>query len=198
MNLWDLFLRTFHFGTPIIFAAILHGFVLKYDWFQGLKKPLDGGAKVRDKPLFGANKTWRGLFVSVVGTVIFAYVHRLLFDMSSFFHGITIVNYTVVSPLHVGLALGVGMILGELPNSLLKRQIGIGAGQQRSDFIGVLFRLYDQLDLLVGAWLLMMLVPHFSVLGHLDVVFFSIFMTLVLHILIGYIGYALGMRQTPH
>jgi len=198
MGLWHLFIRTFYFGTPIIFAALIHGFVLKYNWLVWLKKPLDAGKKVWGKPLFGANKTWRGLVVSTFGTIVFAYVHQLLFFHSVFFKSITIVNYDLVSPLFVGLALGVGMILGELPNSFLKRQIGIGAGQQKSDTVGLLFRVFDQIDLLLGAWLLMLLVPHFSFRTNLDVVLFSIVMTLVLHIIIGYIGYALGMRKTPH
>ena len=198
MALWHLFLKTFYFGTPIIFAALIHGFILKYNWLNGLKKPMDCGIKVHGKPLFGANKTWRGLVVSVFGTVVFAYVHYWLYLASPFFERLSIVNYDLVCPLYIGLALGVGMILGELPNSFFKRQLGIGAGEQQSDLKGFLFRIYDQLDLLTGAWLLMLFVPHFSVRQNLDVVFFSIFMTLVLHILIAYIGYALGMRKTPY
>lgn len=198
MDLWNLFLKTFYFGTPIIFAAVIHGFVLKYDWLKWLKKPMDCGLKVRNKPLFGVNKTWRGLIVSVFGTVVFAYVHYWLYLVSPFFEKISIVNYDRVIPLYVGLALGAGMILGELPNSFLKRQIGIGAGKQRSDFKGFLFRIYDQIDLLTGAWLLMIFVPGFPIRQNLDVIIFSIFMTLILHIMIAYIGYALGMRKTPH
>lgn len=196
MELWHLFLKTFWFGSPVIFAALIHGIVMKYEMMMFLKKPMDHGIKFRGKPLFGANKTWRGLIISTIGTIIFAYFHAWLyknFPASQQFH---VVNYDVVNPLFIGLALGIGMILGELPNSFLKRQLGIGAGTQASGLVGLIFRLYDQIDLLTGAWLLMLLVPHFPVLNHLDVVFFSIFMTLVLHLLIAQIGYYLGMRES--
>lgn len=194
MDLWFLFLKTFFFGTPVIFAALLHGIVMKYDLFQWMKRPLDAGATFRGKPLFGANKTWRGLVISTAGTIIFAYVHALCYSIP-WFKNITIIDYTRVNPLFVGLALGVGMILGELPNSFLKRQLGIGAGTQGSGWAGFLFRIYDQIDLLTGAWLLMLFVPGFELGQHLDVVTFSIFMTLILHILIAQIGYYLGMRK---
>lgn len=196
MNYWNLFLRTFWFGTPVVFAALIHGIVMKYELLLFLKKPMDMGIKFRGKPLFGANKTWRGLVVSTVGTIIFAYVHQFIYFNSSCFKNITIVDYYVVNPLFVGLALGFGMILGELPNSFLKRQIGIGAGKQSVGFLGFFFRFYDQIDLLVGAWLLMFFVPHFDMLKNIDVVYFSIFMTLVLHLIIAQIGYALGMRKS--
>jgi hypothetical protein len=195
MGLGMLFLKTFYFGTPAVFAALLHGFVMKYDWFKFLKGPMDCGVRFRGKPLFGPNKTWRGLIVSAAGTVIFAFVHAMLYHHAHFL-SVTIVDYAIVSPLLIGLAMGVGMILGELPNSFLKRQLGIGAGQQESGFLGFVFRLYDQIDLLIGVWGLMLLVPGFSVVAHLDVVIFSIFMTLVLHILVAQIGYALGMRKS--
>ncbi|MFC1852155.1 CDP-archaeol synthase [candidate division CSSED10-310 bacterium] len=196
MDLYNLFITTFYFGTPVIFAALIHGIILKYDLLLWLKKPMDLGIKVRGKPLFGANKTWRGLVISTFGTIIFAYVHFLLYFRFPFFKKICIVPYESVSPLFIGLALGIGMILGELPNSFLKRQFGIGAGKQKPGVVGYLFRLYDQIDLLTGAWVLMFFVPYFEVSKHLDVVFFSIFMTLVLHLIIAQIGYALGMRKS--
>src|SRR5262245_36061680 len=46
--------------VPVLGAAIAHAPVLRYDWWPALKRPLDAGATLRGRRLFGDNKTWRG------------------------------------------------------------------------------------------------------------------------------------------
>ena len=111
------------------------------------------------------------------------------------FKKISIVDFYKVSPLHIGLALGIGTILGELPNSFVKRQIGINAGKHGTGFLGIIFRIFDQIDLLLGVWLLLLFVPGFSVAKNTDILIFSILFALVVHIIIAQIGYYLGMRK---
>ena len=59
--------RLLYLGSPLLLAALLHGFCIKYDWLSFLKKPLDRGIRFREKPIFGDHKTWRGLVMNVVG-----------------------------------------------------------------------------------------------------------------------------------
>ena len=195
MYLWDLFLKTLYIASPVIFAALLHGIVMKFELMPWLKKPMDMGATLRGKPLFGPNKTWRGLIISTIGTVVFSYFIRALYLSSQTFKGISIVDFDQVDPLYFGLALGIGMILGELPNSFIKRQMGIGAGKQGSGFSGMLFGIFDQIDLLLGIWFLLLFVPGFSVAKNWDILLFSIIFALAFHFIIAQIGYYLGMRK---
>jgi len=195
MTFLYLFIKTLYLGSPIIFAASLHGIVMKFELLHWLKKPMDMGVTFRGKHLFGPNKTWRGIIVSTFGTVVFSYFISYLYLNSEVFKSMSIVDFNRVNPLHLGLALGIGMILGELPNSFLKRQIGISSGKQGSGFSGILFRIFDQVDLLLGIWVLLLFVPGFSVLKNWDVLLFSIVFALVIHFMMAQIGYYMGMRK---
>jgi len=195
MFLLNLFIKTLHLASPVIFAALLHGIVMKYEFIHWLKKPMDMGVTFRGKPLFGSNKTWRGFIVCTIGTVFFSFFIKFLYLNYAYFKNISIVDFHQVHPLHFGLALGVGMILGELPNSFLKRRIGIGSGKQGSGFTGILFRIFDQIDLLLGIWFLLIFVPGFSVAKNTDVLLFSIVFALVVHFMVAQIGFYLGMRK---
>ena len=195
MTLIDLFTKTLYLASPIIFAALLQGIVMKYDLLMCFKKPIDMGLTFRGKPLFGPNKTWRGLIISTIGAIIFSYFIYYLYLNYKVFKKISVVDFYKVSPLHIGLALGIGTILGELPNSFVKRQIGISAGKHGTGFLGIIFRIFDQIDLLLGVWLLLLFVPGFSVAKNTDILIFSILFALVVHIIIAQIGYYLGMRK---
>ena len=195
MVLLDFFIKTFYLASPIIFAALLHGIVMKYELLPWLKKSMDMGVTFRGKPLFGPNKTWRGFITCSMGAIVFTYVIRFLYLNSEVFKRISIVDFNKVNPLHIGMALGIGMILGELPNSFFKRQVGIRSGERGSGFTGILFRIFDQIDLLLGIWFLLLFVPGFSVAKNIDVLIFSIVFALVVHFVIAQIGYYLGMRK---
>ncbi|MBW2366028.1 MAG: CDP-archaeol synthase [Deltaproteobacteria bacterium] len=195
MFLLNLFIKTLYLASPIIFAALLHGIVMKYELMPWLKKPMDMGVTFRGKPLFGPNKTWRGFITCSIGAIVFSYFITLLYLNSEVFKSISIVDFNQVDPLHIGMALGIGMILGELPNSFFKRQTGISSGERGAGFTGILFRIFDQIDLLLGIWFLLLFVPGFSVAKNIDVLLFSIMFALVVHFIIAQIGYFLGMRK---
>jgi len=92
----------------------------------------------------------------------------------------------------VGVLLGLGMTLGELPNSFLKRQFDIPPGRSRRGFLGIVFFIYDQVDLTIGIWLLLFSLVRPS----LFMVLWSILLTLLLHVAVSIIGYLLKMRKT--
>ncbi len=180
--------------APLILVAIAHGIVLRLDLFPRLKLPLDLGLAIGNKRLFGDNKTLRGLFVhtvfSVVGTYLLGALERFL--------DVSFTNYLPLDFkedfLKIGLCLGLGMTLGELPNSFLKRQLGIGPGKKGRGLLGIFFSLLDQVDILFGIWPLML---YFYDLP-LRLVPLSFILTILLHPMITTVGYLLRMRKTPY
>lgn len=85
---------------PIVLTTTAHMFVVKYDWLSFLKIPIS-------RALFGENKTWRG-FVFVI------FVNAFLMGL---------IGYA-----KLGAFLGLGYVLFELPNSFIKRRLGIKPG----------------------------------------------------------------------
>jgi CDP-diacylglycerol--serine O-phosphatidyltransferase len=62
-------------------------------------------------------------------------------------------DFHKLTPTELGLALGITFILAELPNSYVKRRLGIAAGG-RADRYQFVFTLGDQLDSVVACGLL--------------------------------------------
>ena len=55
----------------------------------------------------------------------------------------------------VGTLLGASVVVGELPNSFLKRQLEIAPGERLRSPAGVAISLFDQADFVLTAWLLL-------------------------------------------
>lgn len=89
--------------------------------------PIDGGAVVRGARLFGEHKTLRGFVVMVpAAAVSFAALAAALDDLPrAGLWPLTIAGYA-----GLGAVAGLGFMAGELPNSFLKRQLGIRPGER--------------------------------------------------------------------
>ena len=87
--------------------------------------PLDGGFRLRGRRLFGANKTVRGLVVMVpAAAAAFALLAAAAEDAArAWLWPISLGSYA-----WLGAWAAVGFMAGELPNSLLKRQLDIAPG----------------------------------------------------------------------
>jgi hypothetical protein len=83
-------------------------------------------------------------------------------------------------------------MLSELPNSFIKRQLGIAPGNAGNGFVGVLFYILDQIDMLIGVWLVL----SFTVEVTVARVLWSAVFLFLSHQIITLAGYALGMRAT--
>ena len=96
-------------------------------WSRRFAIPLDGGRTFRGRRLFGANKTWRGLVVMVPATgAAFAAVAWIAggeYPASAGLWELTRWQYALA-----GAWAGAGFMLGELPNSFVKRQLDIAPG----------------------------------------------------------------------
>jgi CDP-archaeol synthase len=82
--------------------------------------------------------------------------------------------------------------LSELLNSFIKRQIDIAPGATTSGVLSLFFYIFDQIDFLIGAWIIL----AFFVVINFQRVVFSILFLFVSHQTISLLGYLLGMRKT--
>ena len=95
--------------VPLLLTSVLHMVVVKKDWLQTLKIPIWQAG-------FGSNKTWRGVAFVPTTNAIFVMAVSWLFQ------------FNVSYPFFLGYVLGLSYLLFELPNSFLKRRLGIKAG----------------------------------------------------------------------
>jgi CDP-diacylglycerol--serine O-phosphatidyltransferase len=115
---------------PLLLSNVLHMMVVKTAIFSRLERPIS-------IKLFGKNKTWRGFLVvsCVNGSLLFLVNLLFSFHLSQAFL--------------LGVVLGFSYMLFELPNSYMKRRLGIasGAKARKNSF---LFMLIDKTDSAFG------------------------------------------------
>lgn len=97
------------------------------------------------------------------------------------------------SPLITGALLGAGVVVGELPNSFLKRQFDVPPGGRSHSAPGMALALFDQVDFVPLTWLLLRPVFRMSARQLLDATAF----VAIVHLPINVIGYAIGARTSP-
>jgi CDP-2,3-bis-(O-geranylgeranyl)-sn-glycerol synthase len=174
---------------PLIGALALHAPVLCFDLLRSLKHPIDGGRTFRGKRIFGDNKTWRGALVMLSGAVL----ATVLLSCVRAYWTLLPPPIQAVGPWQLGFLLGLGTVLGELPNSFLKRQLGIAPGERASTFPGWLLMLYDQGDFVPMVWAL--LAPVW-IIPPVEIALAFIVLVAV-HAVVNVIGYAIGARTSP-
>jgi hypothetical protein len=177
---------------PLLVGLALHGFCIKYDALVFLCRPIDRGRKFRGKRIFGDNKTYRGVVVVSLGTVIGFGLQSVLLHRIASVRSVELFDYAFFKSVALGGAVGVAAMLSELPNSFIKRRFEIAPGRAAKGWKGVVFYVYDQIDFLLGSWLVLAIVVPVTV----ERVLFSAGLLLVAHQLMSSAGYALGMRRT--
>jgi hypothetical protein len=114
-------------GTFLLAAMTLAG-VVQTVWFatpasHALAIPLDAGLRVNGRRLFGANKTIRGFAAMIPAS---AASFMLLGGLAP--HSLGLWDLPPLSFALLGASAGFGFMAGELPNSFVKRQLGIAPG----------------------------------------------------------------------
>jgi CDP-diglyceride synthetase len=143
------FLRVVWLVIPVFAAGIVHVAVLRFDLLRALDVPIDRGRMWRGRPALGANKTWRGVAVMTLTSAVVMQTQAALGERSPAIARITAIDFSRVNPLAGGAIYGLGYVAGELPNSFVKRRLGIRPGR-RSGGRAWLQYLVDQLDSVVG------------------------------------------------
>jgi len=115
-------------------------------WSHRLMLPLDAGRMLGGRRVFGANKTIRGFVVMVPASAAAFLILAGLLGR----HGL---EHTGLWPLAareyaaLGALAGFGFMAGELPNSFIKRRLGIAEGHAPAAGVGLAIQfLADRLD----------------------------------------------------
>jgi CDP-diglyceride synthetase len=175
--------------APLLFAAAVMGFVIRRDLLRWARRPIDGGREFRGRRVFGDHKTWRGVLVAVVSAAAFAGLQgHVVGDATG---SLGVVDWREVPPVAFGALMGLGAMLGELPNSFVKRRVGIAPGKTTSGGWSVLFYVWDQVDLVFGAWALTWWWVRSSAL----LIAASFAVALIAHPLVSLVGWLVGARQ---
>jgi hypothetical protein len=147
-------------GVFLLLAFVLSG-TAQTAWFASaasrrFSQPLDAGVRLRGRRLFGANKTLRGLVVMVPATAL-SFATLALVAGEPAVRGLWPLSTAAYAV--AGLIAGAGFMLGELPNSFIKRQLDIAPGGAPSAPIAAVctFTL-DRLDSGIGMLLALALV----------------------------------------
>ena len=131
------------FSFPVLTAGLIHHFlVVKYNLFSALKKPVDCGLTWRGKRLLGDSKTFRGFLIVTLFSGLSMLLISPLITLPLKHH-----------PFLCGSLLGFGYSLLELPNSFLKRRMGIREGTFANGLSRPLLSILDQTDSVLGALL---------------------------------------------
>ena len=149
------------------------------------RHPIDGNRKWRGKRIFGDGKTIEGSIIGIVMSVFIASMMGLIFYFLPWDLSPISLQMAPMGPL-LGLMIGVGAIAGDMAKSFFKRRIGFERGRSMP--------IVDQLDFIIGAFLLAALVAPVKItwLIMLAVV------TPLFHLAANYMAYLLGVKKEPY
>jgi CDP-2,3-bis-(O-geranylgeranyl)-sn-glycerol synthase len=150
--------------------------------------PIDGGRTLGGDRLLGDGKTWRGTLIGTAAGALLALALDVLQPAAVSASGLPLPSF----PPLVVLSLPAGAMLGDIVASFLKRRTGRERG---APFPGV-----DQLDFVVGALLLTLLVRPAWFLGTFTpvVLVVVLVMTPLLHVGTNAGAYLLGLKDEPY
>ena len=167
-------------AVPLIFSGAVHMWVVSKNLFPGLAGAINVSR-------FGQNKTWRGFIVMMLATIPGVYLALALQPILADY---LLVDLHQANPIVLGVGLGFGYALLELPNSYVKRRLNINPGE-RSEKFTFLFSFIDQADSAVGCaivyWLL--LSPPLSVM------IWIMLLGPLVHMIVNLTLYSLGLRK---
>lgn len=138
---------------PVV-AGIINSLWCKLKVMKKLQIPMDGGKNFKDgKRIFGDHKTWKGfigyILWNMICMVLWGFVCKAA-DLESYNMLYTNYENTFVFNLIAGALVGFGYALFELPNSFLKRRIGIEPGKSMNGALKAFFVFFDQADSVFG------------------------------------------------
>ncbi len=158
-NMSLLILYTF----PLILANLIHHYVvIPNNLFAKIALPIDCGLRLYDDPLLGTQKTFRGFIVVTVVTSVLTVLFDFFLD-----------THSVTNPLQLGALLGFAYMVGELPNSFIKRRFHIKESTTASGKIGRVFAAIDHIDSIIAAGFMFYILEHPSLLTMLILFIFG-------------------------
>jgi hypothetical protein len=126
--------------VPLVISNSIHMVVVKRNLFPSTSQPLWNWG-------FGKNKTWRGLvFVPVANAIVLMLISLLS-------------PIEISAPAFLGFILGLAYMFAELPNSFVKRRLGLAPGENHGRY-RVAFSILDKLDSATGVIVVYTLTGH--------------------------------------
>ena len=147
----------FYLMLPVVAAGVCNMIYVKLPVHPALRAPMDGGFVLRDgQRLFGDNKTWKGFLGMIAFSSLWFSLQAALFTASPWARSLSLVPFQslpwpFLPPLCGGLW-GLGYALFELPNSFMKRRLGIKPGTNLTGPRGFIFSVIDQADSVIGCF----------------------------------------------
>jgi CDP-archaeol synthase len=135
--------------APILVAGLVHVAVITLDVAPALARPIDAGRRWRGRPVLGSNKTWRGFVVMPTASAITIAVQQALATRSRHLAALASLCRGAPPAWMVGATCGAAYVLAELPNSFVKRRLGIAPGDIGPRARAAQYAI-DQLDSVVG------------------------------------------------
>lgn len=146
---------------PLILGGISNMILCKTKIYKRYNTPIDSNTNWIDgNRVFGDNKTVIGFISMIVFTVIFQVLWgtvsgELKVDTLNEWYNIHSNN--VLYNIWIGALTGTVYMLCELPNSFIKRRLGIPSGKTINSKVGKLFFIVDQIDSLIGVFIILMI-----------------------------------------
>jgi CDP-2,3-bis-(O-geranylgeranyl)-sn-glycerol synthase len=177
-SVWFLLPAGLSNAAPVLAAAV--PFLKKYD------APIDGGRTFRSQPLLGPHKTWRGIIAGAIVATLTLWLQQLLaanFSWAQFLSGD--VDYAALPVLIIGPLFAIGALGGDAIESLFKRRLNIQSGRAWIPF--------DQVDYIIGSVAVSLLFVTLSLWQY--ILIFVIWF--LMHVIVSFIGYKLGLKKDP-
>jgi hypothetical protein len=134
--------------TSFVVGGACQSIWFAHPYSRRFSMPIDCGGSFRGRRIFGDNKTVRGFLVIVPATAL----AMTLFGFLAAQFGLGVWSLSPIGFLLLGTASAFGLMLGELPNSFLKRQLDVEPGQPPKHRVGrVVSTIADRLDSVIGA-----------------------------------------------
>lgn len=154
--------------VPLILGGIANMIFTKTRIYKKNKYPIDFNIRLKDgNRLFGENKTFIGFISMIVFVMLFQNLWGALCNITKierlndwyliYQNNITINTIT-------GFIIGLVYMVSELPNSFIKRRISIPSGKTVNGFKGKIFLIIDQIDSLIGVFIVLKIVSGISVM----------------------------------
>ena len=161
-----------HIFIPMIISNISHILIVKKNLLSSLTIPIS-------TKLFGQNKTWRGF-------LLLPFLNGILCGLVNLFYPI----FEMTNALIIGAILGLVYMIFELPNSWLKRRLGIAAGEKaQKNAIG--FMILDKVDSSAGVSLACHFLLQLTWLDTLYLFFLAVFT----HVFFSWFLVILGVKK---
>lgn len=169
-------------ALPLVVSGAYHMWVVRRNHFAWLAIPLH-------RRWFGPNKTWRGMVVMLLATIPGVWLAQWLEPWLSLRLLTSLRDQNAVI---LGLLLGLGYVLPELPNSYVKRRLHIRPGERPAKW-APLSGFIDQADSAFGCALVYALVLAPPLL----VILWMVMLGPLIHLLANLSLFGLGLRKQP-